>query len=203
MNSKKIIDTVVGLYHEAIPEDDVRANARIDQVFQSVKIDATIGLSDFYIAYIHANGVIGTKYDPYGKTRAKIYDYLTTEFDKTYLLSFSDNSPTYAERNKVRDQILFPAVEVNMKEVGHSAAEIKKALRTFKIDDWFFDFANFILLSALTHSNWYQSEREFRMAITKFISRQFFGLIPTELTNEYFEHVRKAVIEKVINKNLK
>lgn len=203
MNSKKIIDTVVGLYHEAIPEDDVRANARIDQVFQSVKIDASIGLSDFYIAYIHANGVIGSKYDPYGKTRAKIYDYLTTEFDKTYLLSFSDNSPSYADRNKVRNQILFPAVEVNMKEVGHSAAEIKKALRTFKIDDWFFDFANFILLSALTHSNWYQSEREFRMAITKFISRQFFGLIPTELTNEYFEHVRKAVIEKVINKNLK
>lgn len=203
MNSKKIIDTVVGLYHEAIPEDDVRANARIDQVFQSVKIDATIGLSDFYIAYIHANGVIGSKYDPYGKTRAKIYDYLSTEFDKTYLLSFSDNSPSYADRNKVRNQILFPAVEVNMKEVGHSAAEIKKALRTFKIDDWFFDFANFILLSALTHSNWYQSEREFRMAITKFISQQFFGLIPTELTNEYFEHVRKAVIEKVINKNLK
>ena len=204
MNSKQIIDTVVGMYHEAIPEEDVRAHNRINEVFRSVKINPMIGLSDFYIAFIHANGVIGSKYDPNNKTKTKIFEYLTTQFDKTYLLSFSlNNSPTYAERNRVRDQILFPAVEANMKEIGHNATEIKKALRSFKIDDWFFDFANFILLSALTHSDWYQSEHEFRMAITKFISRHFFGLIPAELSNDYFEHVRKSVVEKVINKNLK
>lgn len=203
MNSKQIIEGIVKIYKDVIPEDDVKNRTKIDAIFKNVEFNRNVGLDNLYVAIIRANGVLGGKYDALRHFKT-VREFLEQHFDKTYLGVLSvDEKPSYRDRNTIRDEILTPAAEANMKAQGMKAPQIRKTLNVFKIDDWFFDLANFIANYALLRPSFFDNKPEFLTVLKAKIAQHFVGMLPSGLTLEYLELVRQAVVDKVLNKNLK
>lgn len=203
MTLQNILDDVRKIYIDVIPEDDVKNREKMDKLFSSVKLTKQDGLESLYIACIRANGVLGGKYDAL-RHYARVREYLEQHFDKTYLgvLSVAEK-PAVADRSKILKEIIFPIVTANMKAQGVRTPTINKKIREFRINDWFYDLANFIAMNALVFPIFFAYDKAFTSALTAQIARWYVGMMPEELTFDFFEEVRKAVVEKVINKNLK
>lgn len=201
MTNTQILDKIVEIYIDAIPETDAKARKKIQDIFAKVKISKIDGLENLYIAFIRANGVLGGKYDALRHFK-HARELLETEYDKTYLGSLSvEEKPTYADREQVWKDIVAPTLTANLKAQKVKTQTINKLLRTFKFEDWFWEMSNFIAMNALVYPKFFANDSAFLSALRSQLAQWYVGMIPDTLTFDFFAEIRQAVVEKVINKN--
>lgn len=197
----KNLEILIKTNYQGAVGDDERARQRLEQIFKDVKINKQVGLFELYRALIHANGVLGGKYDA-PKVYAKTRELLEKYFDKEYLGLLSVNeSPTYRDKMAVEKEIVVPAVKENMKAQGIKAPTINKFVRNMIHNDWFYDLDVFIAMYALLDPKLFVDNKAFLEGLKSKINGYYVGIMPDELTLDFFKIVQKNVLEKVVNKN--
>ena len=202
MNTKEILNQIVALYIEAAKDDEKKIN-RITSLFDRINPSDPDWLEDVFMTTNRAGWYLGDRNLAVQVYRA-VRELLEKHYDKTYLGVLSVNEkPTHADRGKAMSDLIFPAVTANMKAQGIKTQTINKKLREFRIDDWFFDLANFLTMNMLMKPSYFKSGHHLQNALNDQIGSYYIGLLPKGLTLAFFDELQDLAVTKVINKNPK